>query len=127
MERACTSPRRILVVDDEPQMREALKLALSADGHQVITAGSGPEALDHLSQNDFDLVITDYSMPHMKGDKLATEIKREKPDLPVVMITAYMETLTGNKTPLPGVDALVSKPFRLLHLRETIAGMLARG
>lgn len=118
-------PRNILVVDDEEYVCDALKMLLTLDGHEVATANSGLEALDIFSQRRFDVVITDYSMPAMKGDELAAAIKLRNPAQPIVMITAYVEVLTGTKTPLNGIDVLVSKPFRLEQLREAIAKVLA--
>ena len=118
-------PRNILVVDDEAYVCDALKMLLTLDGHEVATANSGSEALNIFSQRPFDVVITDYSMPAMKGDELAAAIKSRKPDQPIVMITAYVEVLTGStKAPLNGIDVLVSKPFRLEQLREAIAKVL---
>ena len=63
--------KRILVVDDEAFVCEAVKMMLNFDGHQVQTAGSPKEALEAFEVGKFDLVITDYSMPAMKGDALA--------------------------------------------------------
>jgi CheY-like chemotaxis protein len=111
--------RRILVVDDEPYVLEAVKMMLSFDGHVVTTVSDAREALSVLERSDFDLVITDYYMPGMRGDELGERIKARKPDQPVVMITAYAEMLAG-KT-LPGVDFMISKPFLLENLREAIA------
>jgi CheY-like chemotaxis protein len=111
--------RRILVVDDEPFVLEAVKMMLSFDGHTVTTVGDAKEALGVLESNEFDLVITDYAMPGMRGDELAARIKANKPAQPVVMITAYAEMLTGKS--LPGVDFMISKPFLLENLREAIA------
>jgi len=116
--------RKILVVDDEPFVCEAVKMMLNFDGHTVKTAGSGKEALTMLEQEPFDLVITDYSMPGMKGDELAAIIKSRNSRQPVVMITAYAEVLAK---PLSGVDALVSKPFLLENLREAIAKFPTEG
>lgn len=118
-------PRNILVVDDEAYVCDALKMLLTIDGHDVMTANSGADALALFGQKDFDVVITDYSMPAMKGDELAAAIKARKPGQPIVMITAYVEVLTGAKTPLNGIDVLVSKPFRLEQLREAIAKALS--
>jgi CheY-like chemotaxis protein len=115
--------RRILVVDDEPFVLEAVKMMLSFDGHVVTTAGDAKDALDLLERNEFDLVITDYAMPGMRGDELAARIKASKPAQPVVMITAYAEMLTGKS--LPGVDFMISKPFLLENLREAIAKVAA--
>jgi CheY-like chemotaxis protein len=110
-------PHRILVVDDEPFVCDALKMLLEFDGHQVEAAHSAPEALSVFGAGKFDLVITDYSMPNMKGDELATAIKARVPGQPVVMVTAYAEML---KLPLEGVDFVISKPFPLESLRDAI-------
>ena len=124
MERINISPQRILVVDDEPYVCDALRMMLTLDGHTVATASSGHEALELYGRQTFDLVITDYSMAVMKGDELAAAIKLKNASQPVLMITAYAEMLAGAKTPLSGVDALVSKPFRVEHLRDAIARVL---
>ena len=125
MDQTTIVPRNILVVDDESYVCDALRMLLSLDGHEVATANSGLEALNLFSQRTFDLVITDYSMPAMKGDELAAAIKARNPAQPIVMITAYVEALTSNRTALTGIDVLVSKPFRLEQLREAIAKALA--
>ena len=121
MTTAAFPQRRILVVDDEPLVCDAVKLMLDFDGHDVATAGSGKEALVKLEQSKFDLVITDYEMPGMKGDELAAAIKTRDTRQPVVMITAYAELLQSSGNPLTGVDWLISKPFLLENLREAIA------
>src|SRR3954453_19240463 len=115
------APRRILVVDDEPFVCDAVKMMLNFDGHLVETAHNGKDALEIFEKGKFDLVITDFAMPVMKGDELAAAIKARAPEQPVVMITAYAEMLQSNKTPLAGVDCLVSKPFLLEDLRKAIA------
>jgi CheY-like chemotaxis protein len=113
--------RRILVVDDEPFVCDAVKMMLNFDGHVVETANNGKEALALFDQGQFDLVITDFAMPSMKGDELAAAIKARAPNQPVVMITAYAEMLQTAGHPLKGVDAVISKPFLLENLREAIA------
>jgi CheY-like chemotaxis protein len=123
-ERFNMTPQRILVVDDEPYVCDALKMMLTFDGHNVTTANLAAEALEIFDRQPFDLVITDYSMPVMKGDELAAIIKSRRPTQPIVMITAYAEMLEGNRTPLDCIDALVSKPFRVENLRAAIAKVL---
>jgi CheY-like chemotaxis protein len=118
--------RRILVVDDEPLVCDAVKMMLDFDGHEVQTAGSGKDALALLDKTQFDLVITDFEMPGMKGDELAAAIKARSPKQPVVMITAYAEMLQASGNPLTGVDLMVSKPFLLENLREAIAKVAPR-
>ena len=113
--------RHILVVDDEPLVCDAVKMMLEFDGHVVETIGSAKEALAMLESGKFDVVITDFEMPVMKGDELAAAIKARDPNQPVVMITAYAEMLTANNTPLEAVDCVISKPFLLEDLRAAIA------
>lgn len=112
--------KRILVVDDEPLVCNAVKMMLEFDGHQIETANSAADALTLFDQSNFDLVVTDYSMSGMKGNELAAAIKARAPGRPVVMITAYAEMLAANNTPLDAVDAIISKPFLLADLRAAI-------
>jgi CheY-like chemotaxis protein len=113
--------RRILVVDDEPFVCDAVKMMLAFDGHSVETASSAKDALALFDKSKFDLVITDFAMPAMKGDELAVAIKARNPQQPIVMITAYAEMLQSTGDPMPGVDFIISKPFLLENLREAIA------
>jgi CheY-like chemotaxis protein len=118
---AAISRKHILVVDDEPFVCDAVKMMLDFDGHDVETAHSGKDALAMFEEGKFDLVITDFAMPAMKGDELAAAIKARAPKQPVVMITAYAEMLQSSGNPLKGVDFIISKPFLLENLREAIA------
>ncbi len=120
MSSAVSPPRRILVVDDEPLVCDAVKMMLNFDGHIVETANNGKEALAMFEGGKFDLIITDFEMPAMKGDELAAAIKTRWPSQPVVMITAYAEMLHATGSPLSGVDFIISKPFLLENLREAI-------
>ena len=119
------SPKRILVVDDEPFVCDAVKMMLAFDGHQVETANNGKEALAIFDKSKFDVVITDFSMPNMKGDELALAIKSRVPNQPIVMITAHAEMLQSSGNPLTGIDFMISKPFLLENLREAIVKALA--
>jgi len=110
--------RRILVVDDEPLVLQTLTLLLRVDGHSVVPAASGSEALLLFQPGEFDLVFTDYVMPLMNGDKLAAEIKRRAPTQPVIAITAYTEEL--RRVPVPWFDCHIGKPFELKQLRDLI-------
>ncbi len=121
MTKPSIEPRRILVVDDEPFVCDAVRMMLTFDGHHVDTASSGQEALARYDQEKYDLVITDYAMPAMKGDELAAAIKSRTPGQPVVLITAYAEMLKASNQPLGAVDFIISKPFLLENLREAIS------
>jgi CheY-like chemotaxis protein len=118
---------RILVVDDEPFVCDAVRMMLAFDGHEVVTADCGRAALAALEKGKFDLVITDFAMPVMKGDQLAATIKERNPAQPVVMITAYAEMLLASGgPPLACVDHVISKPFLLENLRDAIAKVVPR-
>ena len=118
-------PRHILVVDDEPLVCDAVKMMLDFDGHVVETARSAKDALAMLDMAKYDLVITDFEMPIMKGDELAAAIKARDPKQPVILITAYAEMLQASGNPLKGIDCMISKPFLLENLREAIAKVTA--
>ena len=126
MATARASKKKILVVDDEPQVSEAIGMLLSFDGHEVVTAGSGKEALALFVQDQFDLVITDYHMPGMMGNELALALKERLPGQPVVMITAYADMLKDSAVPLTAVDHLVNKPFQIADLRAAVQKTAAR-
>jgi CheY-like chemotaxis protein len=113
--------KRILVVDDEPFVCDAVKMMLAFDGHEVETASCGKEALALFEKGKYDLVITDYVMPGMKGDELSAAIKARAPQQPVVMISAHVEVLHSSGSRLGGVDHVISKPFLLDDLREALA------
>ena len=120
MSKPAIPARHILVVDDEPFVCDAVKMMLEFDGHAVTTASGGKEALALFDQGKYDVVITDFAMPAMKGDELAAAVKARVPGQPVVMITAYAEMLKASNNPLTGVDFVISKPFLLENLREAI-------
>ncbi|MFO1477737.1 MAG: response regulator [Verrucomicrobiota bacterium] len=113
--------KNILVVDDEPLVRQTVEMLLHCDGHHVSQAESGAAALAMFEPGKFDLVFTDYFMPEMKGDALAAAIKDRAPAQPVVMITAYPEKLQTSERALGGVDSFICKPFELDTLRAAIS------
>jgi CheY-like chemotaxis protein len=114
-------PRHILVVDDEPLIRQSIQMLLEDDGYIVDEAGSGDEALALFEPGKFDMVFTDYFMPEMKGDQLAAAIKKRSPRQAIVMITAFPEKLQTSACPLGGVDSFICKPFEVETLRAAIA------
>ncbi len=119
--------RHILVVDDEAFVCDAVRMMLHFDGHVVKTTSNGKDALTTLGEQKFDLVITDYEMPGMKGDALASEIKHRNPRQPVVMITAYKEMLQASGKTMAGVDCIIGKPFLLEDLRQAITKTTGSG
>lgn len=115
----------ILVAEDEPGVREALVLLLSLDGHTVTQASDGKQALELFQRGRFDVVITDYMMPEMKGDELAANIQQLRPAQPLIMISAHAQSLEESGNPLAGIGAVLGKPFMLADLRDTIAKVLS--
>jgi CheY-like chemotaxis protein len=114
--------KRILVVDDEAAVRECLRMMLEMEGYQVTEAGDGAEAMTTFTIGQFDLVITDFEMPMMKGNELAVNIKQLAPSMPIVMITASPKARRGAENP---VDELLSKPFVVQDLYCTVRELLS--
>ena len=113
--------KRILLADDQQEVRELTALMLGMDEHIVTEARNGREALDLFAPERFDLVITDYLMPLMKGDELARNIKQLAPAEPVLMITGSASELGSIQA---SVDAVLNKPFGLEELRQAVAHIL---
>ena len=114
------APLRILVVDDELPVRETLAEMLTAVHHKVELAGSGQEALQKMRQHSFDFVFTDLAMPEMDGWETARSIRKDWPDVKIVLVTGY----GPNTTPPTGeehlVDAIIGKPFDFSQVGSTL-------
>ena len=113
-------PLLILVVEDEPLVREVIEVYLREDRHVVQTATNGREGLDKYRAGTFDLVLTDRAMPEVNGDVLAAEIKKINPRQPVILLTGFGDLMSGAGEKPDGVDLVVSKPFTLNSLREAL-------
>jgi CheY-like chemotaxis protein len=114
-------PLRILVVDDEPSVREVLSAMLSDDSHEVETASDGREGFEKFRHGTWDLVMTDRAMPQMNGDQLAIAIKQLNPEMPVVLVTGFADVMQDVGDNPPAIDAVVRKPFNRNSLRAAIA------
>jgi PAS domain S-box-containing protein len=108
-------PLSILLVDDEQLVRVATAEMLRELGHAVIEATSGADALTKLARGDFDVVVTDYSMPRMNGAELALRIRESRPDMPLLLVTGYSGP-AQEASSLPRLD----KPFRRAELAAAI-------
>ena len=125
-EPATATPLRILVVEDEPLVREVLTIFLEEDRHAVTVAVNGRDGLEKFREGDFDIVLTDRAMPEMNGDELALKIRELKPRQPVVLLTGFGELMARTGEKPPGVDLVVGKPFTLSSLRDALASVVAR-
>jgi CheY-like chemotaxis protein len=113
---------KILVVDDNSVVRDVVSLMLSLLGHEVSSADSGENGLSIFLENIFDIVLSDYEMPGMDGVALACSVKRSAPRTQVVIMTgAGREAVFSRKS--TAVDQVISKPFTLAEIDETIQGL----
>jgi CheY-like chemotaxis protein len=112
---------KILVVDDESTVRDSIRMVLEHLGHTVEAADNGAAAFALLTPGRFNLVITDYFMPGMKGDELASLIKLHHAGLPIIMATAYADQLKAEGKLDGTVDYLLIKPFNVAELCNAIA------
>ncbi len=114
----------ILVVDDEPGIREMLRAALARDGHRVTAASSGEEALARLRDEGCDLLLTDLAMPGMDGVELLRRVQEIAPEVPSIVITAYGSKETAIEAMRHGAVNYLEKPFDIeemrLHVRRAL-------
>lgn len=116
----------VLVVDDEIRIRELVRGYLEHDGHQVLTAGSGAEALKVVSNTVVDLVLLDLRLPDIPGEEVAREIRRRS-DVPILMLTAKVNEHDRIHGLEVGADDYVTKPFSPRELVLRIDAILRRG
>ena len=110
-------PTKILVVDDEVSIREMIKKGLShMGGFNVDTAQNGAEANEKIEKEIFDLVLTDLKMPEMDGLELLKNIKGTRPEVMVILMTAYGSIETAVEAMKMGADDYITKPFNIDHL-----------
>lgn len=112
---------KVLVVDYESSVRQAIKLLLKHGGHSVEAVNNGKDALGMLAQRPFNLVITDFSIPDIRGDDLVVRIRQRWPAPRIIMATAFVPEYQVFGRSEPSVDALLFKPFSLNDLYDTIA------
>jgi hypothetical protein len=113
----------ILVVEDAPRLRQAVKMGLEALGYQVVAAATAREAVDVYRREAVDLVVTDIVMPDRSGKDLLRDLRAEEPDLKVVAMTGYALDEDA-PSELAEFDALIRKPFSIEHLGTTIREVL---
>jgi PAS domain S-box-containing protein len=112
---------RVLVVDDEPMVREVMTAILEAEGHRVERAADGREGLEKFCAGEFDVVLIDRAMPEMNGDQLAVTIKQRAPRMPVILLTGFGELMNAIGERPEGVDLVLCKPITLTELRQAVA------
>lgn len=118
---------RVLIADDEDSMRSLVARAIAMDGHEIVTAQDGAEALDILTDNDgaFDLLLTDIKMPIMDGIALALSAARDFPTLTILLMTGFADQRERASGLNAIVHDVVMKPFSVTDIRAAVAGALA--
>ncbi len=117
----------VLVVDDEKTVCNSCRKILTQEGYNVDVASSGEEALNKVKANGFDVVITDWKMPEIDGLELARRIKRENPNIAVILITGYPSIETSIEAIRSGVSDYVPKPFTPEELSDVMLRALMKG
>ena len=119
-------PLRILVVDDQELICELIAECLKGDGHKTQTAANGREALEIFRKAEFDLVITDQSMPGMNGVQLSIVLKEHAPETAVILLTGFGEEMNAAGSAPGGVDLVVAKPVSAAELRRSIHQVMTK-
>jgi DNA-binding NtrC family response regulator len=117
---------KILVIDDEPILRDSLEIALKTSGYEVLTAPTGEEGLERFQKENPDLVLLDHWLPGINGDEVLRRIKEEDPEAPIIIMTAQGSIeMAVNLMKMGAFDFLV-KPFELDHVEDLIKKALER-
>jgi two-component system response regulator AtoC len=103
--------RTVMVVDDEQNMQAVMRMILEGAGHQVLVADSGEQALTHAKNPNLDVVLSDLNMPGMGGEEFILRFRRERPDVPVIVVTAHGTIRSAVKSIHNGAADYLTKPF----------------
>ncbi|MBN2123377.1 MAG: PAS domain S-box protein [Deltaproteobacteria bacterium] len=124
-----TGGAHILFVDDEKPLVDLGRQMLERLGYRVTPRTGSLEALEAFrsSPDRFDLVITDQTMPNMVGMRLAEEIKKARPDIPIIVCTGFSDALTPEKVEMAGLEGFLLKPLHIRALAETLHRVLKKG
>lgn len=118
---------RLLVVDDDEDIRELLSLALGVAGHEILTARDGPDALDVLAAEPVDLIVLDVSMPQMSGLEVARRVRAAPPEHEplILMLSAMADPDAIAAGIAAGADSYATKPFHITALARAVDTLLA--
>lgn len=117
---------RVLVIDDEPFVADALQLILTAGGYDVDVAASGCDGLVRLTRQHFDLIITDLVLPDLSGLDVIKQIREQSPRSHVILITAHGSQELATSAIESGASDVLFKPFPPTVISESVRRTLAR-
>jgi len=115
----------ILVVDDEEALRTVLSTELGSEGYKVEAASDGDEAISIVQNRQFDLVLLDIKMPRVDGFEVLKFIKKNHPQMKVIMLTAFADLKNAIESKKLGAEDFISKPYDLVDLLTTIERVLS--
>jgi CheY-like chemotaxis protein len=123
---APTGNEKILFVDDEPVLVALGREMLEHLGYQVVTKNNGIDALKEFREkpNHFDVVVTDMTMPKMTGERLARELMKIRPEIPIILCTGFSEQINEQKAKDVGIKAFLMKPLTLNRLARTVRAVM---
>jgi DNA-binding NtrC family response regulator len=118
--------RRVLLVDDDPDVRRLVGIVIEREGLECVGAESGEEALLHLGNEVFDLLVADKNLPGMNGIDLARTAHFMYPDLPILLITGYASSASARDAAALGMADYITKPLDVMEFRNTLWQLLRR-
>jgi len=121
------TPKRILLVDDEPSIRQAISVSLGPANHHLDFAKDAETALDLFGANSYDLAILDFNLPGLDGLDLARAIRACVPHQPILLITGNPEMIARSSEALSHVNSVLEKPFSTDALRAAVAALFQNG
>ena len=115
----------VLVVEDEPLAAGQMARYLEAKGYRASTVGDGLAGLRVHRKDPADIVVTDLRMPHLDGYEFIRELRRDNPDLPIIVVTGHMR-MEGGEEKRTGAAVVLKKPINLRELAQTVERMLKK-
>ncbi len=121
------SGARILLAEDDRAVRDFVRRALEMDGHDITVVHDGGEALEHVMSplKSYDLLLADICMPVIDGIALALRLARDRPELPILLMTGYAQQRERAGDLQTVIEGVVQKPFTLEQIRERVKAVLA--
>jgi DNA-binding NtrC family response regulator len=117
---------RILLVDDEDCILRTTAILLESEGHSTVSVLNGREAQSQLAASEFDLVVTDIRMGPVDGMELIRWVHERKPELPIIVVSAYGSPRTSQEAMAQGASHYIRKPFKIDEMTRTIRETLAK-
>lgn len=116
----------VLIVDDEDEIRELIGMQLTNPDRTITYASNGVEAIDVLSNQKIDLVISDIAMPKMNGFELLRKIKLMGIDTPVIILTGHADSMVANQLRTYSVRSFINKPWKKNELEDAVQSVLRK-